>query len=173
MQSTSRSRRVRLTKNLPAVARACDRYGLSDRSAVAVASAVLQDFGIISEGDSKNVIDRNKIRKSRQLKRNDLQILERSDGVRAVYFDGRNDHTITNIPIGSRWYRKKVVEEHVSLIEEPCSKYIGHITPISGTSEAIKSGIIGFLRQRFGYENKLNSCFNKCYIIAKVYFYKF
>ena len=43
------SRKRRHRKYLPTVARACDRLGISDRAAAAIASAVLQDYGIISK----------------------------------------------------------------------------------------------------------------------------
>lgn len=56
---------------LPGLARACDRREVSDRSAAAIASVVLQDFGIIDQKDFPNVIDRNKIRRARQKKRNE------------------------------------------------------------------------------------------------------
>ena len=39
-------------RRLPALARACDRYGISDRSAAAKASAVLEDFGVLTASDS-------------------------------------------------------------------------------------------------------------------------
>ena len=54
---------------LPAVALACDRFGLSDRAAAIITSAVLQDIGIVHEGDVTHVIDRNKIRRERSKKR--------------------------------------------------------------------------------------------------------
>ena len=43
-------------RRLPALARACDWYNISDRSATALASAVLEDFGIVTASDSSNVI---------------------------------------------------------------------------------------------------------------------
>ena len=42
---------------LPVLARECDRWGVSDCSAAAIASAVLVDFGIINEQDSSVVVD--------------------------------------------------------------------------------------------------------------------
>ncbi|GBN20203.1 hypothetical protein AVEN_149934-1 [Araneus ventricosus] len=46
---------------LPAIAMVCDRYNVSDRAAAAITSAVLQDFGIISEVDTSHVMDKNKV----------------------------------------------------------------------------------------------------------------
>ncbi|GBN74537.1 hypothetical protein AVEN_106844-1 [Araneus ventricosus] len=44
----------------------CDRYGVSDRTATLFASAVLQDIGIVHEGEASHVVDRNKIRRQRK-----------------------------------------------------------------------------------------------------------
>jgi hypothetical protein len=37
---------TRVNKDLPTLARACDRLEVSDQAAAAIASAVLQDFGL-------------------------------------------------------------------------------------------------------------------------------
>ena len=55
-------------RDLPILARTCDRHGISDRAAAAIASAVLQDFGIITPTYSSKVIDKNKIRRPKQKK---------------------------------------------------------------------------------------------------------
>ncbi|KAK4880508.1 hypothetical protein RN001_008654 [Aquatica leii] len=57
---------AQMRKTLPTVARECDRWGLSDRSAAAVCSALLQDLVIVTENDTASVIDRSKIRRERQ-----------------------------------------------------------------------------------------------------------
>ncbi|GBL98962.1 hypothetical protein AVEN_188268-1 [Araneus ventricosus] len=43
-----------------------DRYGISDRLAASFASAVLQDIGIVHEGETSHVVDRNKILRQRK-----------------------------------------------------------------------------------------------------------
>lgn len=55
-----------LPPRLPTLARACDRHGVSDRCAAALASAVLQDFGVITPTDKSKVIDKNRIRRERK-----------------------------------------------------------------------------------------------------------
>ena len=122
----------------------------SDRAAAAIASAVLQDFGLISPGHSQNVIDKNKIRRERMRKRNILQDMQASDGggLHSIYFDGRKDVTVTNVRKGSKWYKENHVEEHISVIEEPGSKYIGHITPTLASAVGIRSSLLDFLKDR-------------------------
>jgi len=51
---------------LPALAMACDRTGILDRSTATVESAILQDVGIISVDTKKNMIDRMKDRRERE-----------------------------------------------------------------------------------------------------------
>ncbi|GBM19916.1 hypothetical protein AVEN_2860-1 [Araneus ventricosus] len=52
--------------DFPTLARECDRYRISDREAASFASAVLQDIGIVPEGETSHMIDRNKIRRQRK-----------------------------------------------------------------------------------------------------------
>jgi hypothetical protein len=75
----------RNTNKLTTIARACDRHCISDRAAAAIASAVLQDFVCISKADTCNVIGRNKIRRSRQMKRRASQ--RQADGENAKLVD--------------------------------------------------------------------------------------
>ncbi|GBN51949.1 hypothetical protein AVEN_130621-1 [Araneus ventricosus] len=52
--------------DFPTLARECDRYGISDRAAASFASSVLQNIGIVYEGETSHVVDRNKIRRQRK-----------------------------------------------------------------------------------------------------------
>ncbi|KAK0043374.1 hypothetical protein Bpfe_027193 [Biomphalaria pfeifferi] len=81
---------------LPLLALACDRYGVSDRAAAGIASAVLQDVGIIQERDVSKVIDRSKVRRERCKKRGTL-CAGVSNTITGLYFDGRKDSTMTLI----------------------------------------------------------------------------
>ena len=55
----------------------------------------------------------------------------------AIFFDGRKDKTIVQEKKGNSYYRTVVVEEHIVLLSEPGSVYIGHVTPDSGSSADI------------------------------------
>ncbi|GBL76350.1 hypothetical protein AVEN_112405-1 [Araneus ventricosus] len=41
----------------------CDQYGVSDRTSTSFASAVLQDIGIVHEGEASHAVDRNETRR--------------------------------------------------------------------------------------------------------------
>ena len=43
-----------------------------------------------------------------------------------------------------RFHRKIVVEEHISLIKEPDSMYLGYISPHCGSAYSIKKSIVDF-----------------------------
>lgn len=45
-----------------------------------------------------------------------------------------------------QFYRATVSEEHISLIEEPASKYLGHVTPKSSSSLNITQSIVNFFQ---------------------------
>lgn len=65
--NTSTSPSIKISQmrlKLPALAMACDRTGISDRSAATIASAILQDVGIISIDTKNNVVDRMKVRRA-------------------------------------------------------------------------------------------------------------
>jgi len=127
-----------MRSNLTNLARECDRQGVLDRAAAALASAVLQDVGIVHDGDSSIVIDRSKIRRERVKVRRRLQVSSVKH-VSGLYFDGRKDKTRVQVKKGKKSYPHILTEEHVTLVSEPNSQYLEHITPASGTSKHIQS----------------------------------
>lgn len=126
------------------VSKAADRYSISDRAAAAIATATLIDFGLISANDNQLIIDRNKIRRSREkIRTRQMQNLS-FDGIQALYFDGRKDLT----KVYQNNAIKTVKEEHISFIQEPNSFYIGHKTPESGTADSICHTIESILHEK-------------------------
>jgi len=83
------------------------------------------------------VVSRSKIRRVRKVAR--IQSLQSSRHLKLleIYFDGRKDRTIFQVKIGEKFARKIVLEEHIVLLLEPDSKYIGHMTATSSTTLAI------------------------------------
>ncbi|KAK0066937.1 hypothetical protein Bpfe_003672 [Biomphalaria pfeifferi] len=133
---------------LPSLALACDRYGVSDRAATGIASAVFQDVGILHERDVSKVIDRSKVRRERCKKRGTL-CASVSNTITGLYFDGRKDSTMTLIKeCDGKFHRKLITEEHISIISEPGSIYFGHITPTAGSSKVIAAELIAYLSKK-------------------------
>jgi len=145
---TDDSQKQNRTK-LPRFGAMCDRYGVSDRAAAALASALLEDYGIITETDRSQVIGPRKVAYERHKYREERREMEFAalDNITSIYFDGkktatrvmeRNDKT-------GRWNRKVVVQDHYVIITEPGSQYLGHVTPKSGHGKSIAEAIYTFL----------------------------
>ncbi|GBL74784.1 hypothetical protein AVEN_243641-1 [Araneus ventricosus] len=83
--------------DFPTLARECDRYGIADRAAASIASAVLQNIGIVHEGETSHVVDHNKIRRQRKKLQNSVAESTKLTMPRSLltglYFDGRKDKT--------------------------------------------------------------------------------
>ncbi|GBO05683.1 hypothetical protein AVEN_105753-1 [Araneus ventricosus] len=134
------------TKVLAAV-RTLDRFGISDRAGTAIVSAALQDMGIISESNILDVVDRNKIWRGRTKARTTLlsQVIKDNDHDQfGLYLDGRKDRTVSM----EDKRRKVIVEEHISLVKESGSEYIGHVSVNFGRAQIIGNNIYRFFVMR-------------------------
>ncbi|GBO29750.1 hypothetical protein AVEN_73166-1 [Araneus ventricosus] len=126
-----------------AAVRTLNRFGIFDRAGAAIVSAALQDVGITSESNILNVVDRNKIRCGRTKARTTLlsQVIKDSDHEQfGLYLDGRKDRTL---PMEDN-RRKVIIEEHISLVKEPGSEYIGHVSVNFGKAQIIGNNIYSF-----------------------------
>ena len=81
------------------VAVICERFGIFDRAGAAVATATLKAFGIVTDTNKTNVIDRSKLRRERQKYRQQIQKDEELQfgAVDGIYIDGRKDATIISV----------------------------------------------------------------------------
>ena len=64
-----------------------------------------------------------------------MQILE------GLYFDGRKDTTLVIDTNKGKNVRKSIKEEHIVLVQEPGSKYLGHVVPTSRHGHSVQSRI--------------------------------
>ena len=121
------------------LARACDRYNISDRAGAAVASAALKDFGLISSDDKTNVIDRHKLRRERDRYRQAIRQDEESlfAQVESIYVDGRKVATMVMTQAEGESYRQTILEEHYVVVGEPGEFYLTHVTPDDGKGATI------------------------------------
>ena len=134
------------------LAMVCDRAKISDRNAALIATAALHDIGILVSNPS-NVIDKNKMRRERSRVRNNLQKLanqSQSEGNEciALFFDGRKDATLASIKKGEKYMKRSIIEEHIALIGEPNSTYLGHLSPTSGCAEVLADEIFKFIQDK-------------------------
>ncbi|GBM87551.1 hypothetical protein AVEN_107200-1 [Araneus ventricosus] len=126
----------------------CDRHGISDRAAASIASAVLQDIGIVHEGETSHVGDRNKIRRQRKKLQNAVaestKLTVSRSLLTGLYFDGRKDNRKELIKKDKKYYPKTTKEEHYTLVNESDSVYIGHVTAATGGAKDIKEAMLNF-----------------------------
>ncbi|CAG9791464.1 unnamed protein product [Diatraea saccharalis] len=138
------------TLNFPTLSKICDRYGVSDRAAAAIASSVLFDIGSDVE-----IIDRHKLRRERTKTREKIMENAAVTELLALYFDVRKDKTLKIDKKGGKCYRTMVVEERISLNQEPGSIYMGYVVPDVGTAKGIEAAITGFLLQKEVSQDKI------------------
>lgn len=138
----SASQPISIPINMSSLSGTLDRYNISDRAGAAIATAVLVDLSVVTTSNTQNVIDRSKVRRDRVVNRQQTKdMLQSNKSLFSLYFDGRKDKTMTVIE--NR--RKLISEEHIVLIAEPKSRYIGHVVPITGSSKNIIIAISDFL----------------------------
>ncbi|XP_050514600.1 uncharacterized protein LOC126889917 [Diabrotica virgifera virgifera] len=128
---------------------ASDRFGVSDRATAAIASSVMHDVGLATKEDDSLIIDKNKVRREKNLCRSNLQdtIKKEPNLIQGLYFDGRKDKTLKIDEVNNKCFRRSAKEEHFSIIKEPGSIYVGHVTPSTGTSKDIASAILDYLNE--------------------------
>ncbi|GBM84209.1 hypothetical protein AVEN_94414-1 [Araneus ventricosus] len=124
--------------------RTFDRFCISDRVDAAIVSAALQDVGIISESNVLNVVERNKIRLGRTKAKTTVlsQVLKDYDHDQfGLYFDGRKDRRTLSMEDNRR---KVIIKEHISLVKEPGSEYIFHVSVNFERAQIIGNNIYSF-----------------------------
>lgn len=118
-----------------------DRYGVADRVGGALASATLQDYGIIDVTSKKTeqIIDKNKIRRAKDRLRFSFN-KNLDTTIKGLVFDGRKDKSIRMVD--SR--KKRISESHYTLLQVPGYKYLGHTAPVSGLAVDILQSFLDF-----------------------------
>ncbi|GBN50348.1 hypothetical protein AVEN_127575-1 [Araneus ventricosus] len=87
----AKSSQMRL--GLPSTAVFGDRFGVSDRAVVAIASSVLHDVGLTTSYNSDLVVNENKLRREKAKIRFQASSKPLALPLKGLYFDGRKDST--------------------------------------------------------------------------------
>ena len=136
--ATPERRQKRPLSHVSILAEACGCTDVSNRAAAFLASSMLSGAGVITENDASPVIDKNKIYRARKKRRmNGVALNKTSLHLQSLYFDGLKDQMITQKLIKGRMHERTVVEEHIKLIIEPQSEYIGHFAASTGSSQLL------------------------------------
>lgn len=119
------------------LAKAADRYDVPDTATAALASAAYLDAGIVSVDNTILVIDRSKVRRARVALRNSSVESLRPETLHAFFFDGRKDMSLKYL-FGSV---RKEVQDHISLVQEPRSLFLSHVTTDEGGARCLTDTI--------------------------------
>ena len=143
----SATTKSQLRQTLPNLAKEAYRNGVLDRAAALLATAVLDDFGLITKEDQSLVIEKNKLHRERSKFRKNLRIekCHQNEAITNIYFDGRKVKTLTRTRQKEIWCGDIILEEHYVLVVEPSSAYLTHTTPISGKAIDRASSIFQFI----------------------------
>lgn len=129
------------TMELPTFSAALDRAGVSNRYGALLANTLLKDLNITGI-----IIDQHKIRRERNKARNYAKKnLHSNSLLKGISFDGKRERTLKQVVVNGSPRNVKVMEEHVTLVKEPNSCFIGYITPEDGKGREIAKGILSFL----------------------------
>ncbi|GBM06119.1 hypothetical protein AVEN_265177-1 [Araneus ventricosus] len=137
------------------------RYHVSERTVAHITSAMLHTAlkaGIISSGQSSDItsaliVDKNKIwREKLKVAPNLKQRSTDDDPIKSLHLDGRKNETKTQ--------RGIVREEHISLVAEPNSQYVSHVTPSSGSAHDDTTVIFDYIM------SQLKGGFDEVYVLG-------
>lgn len=127
----------------------CDRYGISDRSASALATYLFKGYNVRNNKGEQIIIDRNKIRREREKtrrkiiqKRNDVSLLK------AFSFDSRKDKTLAPVTLEGRQHPRHIKETHFCILRQPNSVYLGHVASEHSTSPRKALSLINFFNEK-------------------------
>lgn len=137
---------------LPSFSTAVYRTKTSSRNAAILASSLMEDIGQVTTDKIENVIDPSKVRREKRklstslLNQTDANIKDKE--IKGLYFDGRQDQTLILEKKNDTFKRVVKKEEHIVIVEEPGSQYLGHVTPKSGKGDSIQKAIIQFCNEK-------------------------
>ncbi|KAK3921566.1 putative global transcription activator SNF2L1 [Frankliniella fusca] len=122
-------------------AKVADRFQLPNGAVAAIATAVLEDKGLVSPEDKSLVVDINKVRRDREKVRKETQKSSNTSPILGLYFDGKSDSTMKMEKRGDTYHRVTVAEEHISLVQEPGGEYLDHLASAKSAKASMASMI--------------------------------
>ena len=118
-----------------------------------IVSAALDD----TEGKNENLIDKNKATREKQKSRKQYMDSNENANIISLYFDCRKDRTLLMEELETKKNRREVIEEHLTVLAEPESEYLGHFSPSSGTAKNIANNLIEFCKDKQIDTNKIHA----------------
>lgn len=113
-----------------------------------MASSIINDLSSQVPELKAIIIDKNKVRREKKKWRKNVQKEQCPPGLKlqALYFDGRKDKTLAIERTENGMIHKKTqIEEHTSLIQEPGSLYLGHVSSQTSGAAHVSEAIYNYL----------------------------
>lgn len=106
----------------------CDRFGVSDRVASGLATALFKDLNIRDDLGELVVMDKSKVARERQ-KCRDMVLRKRNTGscLSAFSFDGRKNESLRQEKIHEKFHQNMVKEHHLVVTKEPNAILLGYV----------------------------------------------
>lgn len=97
------------------------------------------------------IIDKNKIHRERVKFRAESREVSTNDTtLKCISFDGKKDKTLKKHVVQNRVRLEEATEEHITIVKEPESKFVGYAIPVNSTGVEIQKAIVNFLHSE-GY----------------------
>ena len=123
------------------------RWGIGDRAAAALVNAVLIDFQVVTAEDTRNLVDRAKIRRAKKSLRDVLNSdhIQQESLLTGLYFDGKEVLTLETINVNGVQKTVKRKREHTVLVSQPEEGFLTHVTTERKTARVITAAMVEYL----------------------------
>lgn len=106
----------------------CDRFGISDKVASCLATALFKDIGFKDENGETFVMDKSKVAREKLKSRESVRRMQyNASNLLAFSFDGRKNDALTRKEKSGKYHPELKKESHIVILKEPESKLLGHI----------------------------------------------
>ena len=141
------------------------RYGISDRAAAALYNAALKTVNLISDDETKLVVDKSKVRRAREIfsaKQKNLrqERLQAGGGIQCLGTDGKRDKKtrVCEVQIINGEPKEKFsikTREHIVYTQEPAGEYLCHSEVDKGTGRHLANDSMDVLAEHDSLESLL------------------
>lgn len=138
----------------------CDRFGISDRVASGLATALFKDIDYRDETGDLIIMDKNKVAREKMKGREAVRKSQAGDTNLCYFsFDGRKDDALTMEKIDGKYHQSMVKEAHLVVLKEPNSKLLGYVT-VQAEDALTKQRQLSefFSKKGFSFNNLIGIC---------------
>lgn len=127
----------------------CDRFGISDRVASCLATALFKDIGFTDENGEAIIMDKSKVGREKMKARESVRRMQNNDSTLLAFsFDGRKNDALTREEISGKYHPRVEKESHIVIVKEPGSKLLGHIKVDAEDSNTKQLQLCEFFKEK-------------------------